>query len=38
MKTDNVAAVAIVQLEIVCEKVVVVVVERFMNNLGCTVV
>lgn len=37
VKRDNVAAVAIVQFEIVCEKivvVVVVVVERFVNNLG----
>jgi len=34
MKRGNVAPVAIVQLEIVCEKVVVVVVERFVNNLG----
>lgn len=36
MKRGNVAAVVIVQLEIVCEKVVVmvVVVERFVNNLG----
>jgi len=36
MKRGNVAAVVIVQLEIVCEKavVMVVVVERFVNNLG----
>jgi len=38
MKRDNVPAVAIIQLEIMCEKVVVVVVvvvvERFVNNLG----
>jgi hypothetical protein len=34
MKRDNVATVALVQLESVGEKVVVVVVERFVNNLG----